>query len=204
MRSRRVGRVQALRRAQAGRVRPTRGRGRARDRRKRRRDSVSIWRSGKVSAQVRRELVRAYSEGRRRVVARRVKAAGATRMRSTAPRIFAKGGQRPRRNERRVDRDDEWTWGEEAQGGAADECCYGAAGVGACQAGEREAASGGAGSGGSAVAAMRKRLKQKKRACSLCKPQKMHWSNRWTAKEEASLKRAEREIQFSRRRAWGT
>lgn len=41
---------------------------------------------------------------------------------------------------------------------------------------------------------MRKRLKLKKRSCSLCKPHKMHISNRWKAKELQGIELAEKEI----------
>jgi len=39
---------------------------------------------------------------------------------------------------------------------------------------------------------MRKRLKNKKRSCALCKPYKRAWESRWKAKEEDQLKRFER------------
>ena len=39
---------------------------------------------------------------------------------------------------------------------------------------------------------MRKRLKQKKRSCVLCKPNKMGWANRWNIKELASIKEFEK------------
>lgn len=38
---------------------------------------------------------------------------------------------------------------------------------------------------------MRKRFKQKKRSCPLCKPNKMGLSNRWNAKEFAKIKEFE-------------
>lgn len=41
---------------------------------------------------------------------------------------------------------------------------------------------------------MRKRLKLKKRSCAMCKPYKMHGSNRWSPKEFDGLVRAEKEI----------
>ena len=41
---------------------------------------------------------------------------------------------------------------------------------------------------------MRKRLKNKRRACALCKPHKRAISNRWKTKEFAILKRAEVEM----------
>lgn len=41
---------------------------------------------------------------------------------------------------------------------------------------------------------MRKRLKNKKRSCALCKPHKTGHSNRWKAKESDRLKRDEKEI----------
>jgi hypothetical protein len=44
---------------------------------------------------------------------------------------------------------------------------------------------------------MRKRLKNKKRSCAMCKPQKRGWDNRWKPKEEDRLRRWERE-----RREW--
>jgi len=39
---------------------------------------------------------------------------------------------------------------------------------------------------------MRKRLKRKRRSCSLCKPHKTAWSSRWKPKEEQALKEFER------------
>ena len=42
---------------------------------------------------------------------------------------------------------------------------------------------------------MRKRLKKKDRSCSLCKPHKTGWSNRWKPKEEQNLKEYEKEKQ---------
>lgn len=47
---------------------------------------------------------------------------------------------------------------------------------------------------------MRKRLKQKKKSCTMCKPHKMHWSNRWNTKEEFKLKLAEKEIKEALKR----
>jgi hypothetical protein len=41
---------------------------------------------------------------------------------------------------------------------------------------------------------MRKRFKQKKDACALCKPFKMGWANRWKDKELTKLKEAEKQI----------
>lgn len=41
---------------------------------------------------------------------------------------------------------------------------------------------------------MRKRFKQKKESCALCKPFKMGWSNRWKDKELTKLKEAEKQI----------
>ena len=38
---------------------------------------------------------------------------------------------------------------------------------------------------------MRKRMKEKKRACGLCKPHKRKLANRWKPKEEARLKETE-------------
>ena len=46
---------------------------------------------------------------------------------------------------------------------------------------------------------MRKRLKQKRRSCCLCKPYKMGIENRWKPKEFARLKRAETEIRQAAR-----
>lgn len=46
---------------------------------------------------------------------------------------------------------------------------------------------------------MRKRLKLKKRSCSLCKPHKMHISNRWKAKELQGIELAEKEIKDNHR-----
>lgn len=40
---------------------------------------------------------------------------------------------------------------------------------------------------------MRKQLKNKKRACGLCKPFKRGWENRWKKKEKQSLKEFEQE-----------
>jgi len=40
---------------------------------------------------------------------------------------------------------------------------------------------------------MRKRTKLKKRSCSLCKPHKMGWVNRWKNKEEFELKEFEKQ-----------
>ncbi len=39
---------------------------------------------------------------------------------------------------------------------------------------------------------MRKRFKQKKRSCPLCKPNKMGRSNRWNVKEFAGIKEFEK------------
>jgi hypothetical protein len=41
---------------------------------------------------------------------------------------------------------------------------------------------------------MRKRYKQKRRSCSLCKPHKRGWDNRWTVKDRLLIERAEKEI----------
>ena len=38
---------------------------------------------------------------------------------------------------------------------------------------------------------MRKRQKQKKKSCAMCKPHKMHRANRWKPREEAALRRYE-------------
>lgn len=35
---------------------------------------------------------------------------------------------------------------------------------------------------------MRKRLKQKKHSCAMCKPHKMQWEGRWKPKDEQKLK----------------
>jgi hypothetical protein len=40
---------------------------------------------------------------------------------------------------------------------------------------------------------MRKRLKNKRRSCTLCKPHKRRGGNRWRAKDEERLRRWERE-----------
>lgn len=40
---------------------------------------------------------------------------------------------------------------------------------------------------------MRKSLKLKKRSCSLCKPNKMGWENRWKERERMLLREFERE-----------
>jgi len=45
----------------------------------------------------------------------------------------------------------------------------------------------------------RKAFKDKRHSCKMCKPHKMHWSNRWSSREEAALRRAEREIQDASR-----
>lgn len=42
---------------------------------------------------------------------------------------------------------------------------------------------------------MRKRYKNKKKSCGLCKPHKRGWSNRWKDKEMQKLKISEKEIQ---------
>lgn len=41
---------------------------------------------------------------------------------------------------------------------------------------------------------MRKRQKQKKHSCPLCKSHKMGWGCRWTHKDADRLKRSEQEI----------
>lgn len=41
---------------------------------------------------------------------------------------------------------------------------------------------------------MRKRYKQKRRSCALCKPQKRGWENRWKPKERQLLDSAETEV----------
>lgn len=46
---------------------------------------------------------------------------------------------------------------------------------------------------------MRKRYRMKLRSCSLCKPHKRGWDNRWKAKELASGVLAEREIRSALR-----
>ncbi len=45
---------------------------------------------------------------------------------------------------------------------------------------------------------MRKRLKNKKCCCAMCKRHKRGWDNRWKNKEEARLKRYEQ----ARQRGW--
>jgi len=40
---------------------------------------------------------------------------------------------------------------------------------------------------------MRKKFKKKKRSCGLCKPHKVGWSNRWTAKDLGFLREFEKE-----------
>ncbi len=46
---------------------------------------------------------------------------------------------------------------------------------------------------------MRKQLKNKKRACGLCKPHKRGGAKRWTPKDAARLKSAESEIREATR-----
>jgi len=41
---------------------------------------------------------------------------------------------------------------------------------------------------------MRKRYKEKKRSCALCKPHKMKWENRWKKKDLDIIERTEKEI----------
>jgi hypothetical protein len=41
---------------------------------------------------------------------------------------------------------------------------------------------------------MRKRLKQKRRSCALCKPHKQGWENRWKAKDRERIESSEREL----------
>ena len=41
---------------------------------------------------------------------------------------------------------------------------------------------------------MRKARKEKARSCSMCKPHKMKWANRWKPKEEAMLRQSEIEM----------
>jgi len=41
---------------------------------------------------------------------------------------------------------------------------------------------------------MRKRFKQKKESCALCKPHKMGWQNRWKDKELSKLEETEKVI----------
>ncbi len=42
---------------------------------------------------------------------------------------------------------------------------------------------------------MRKMYRVKRRACALCKPNKRGWDKRWKPKEEAAIRRFERERQ---------
>ena len=42
---------------------------------------------------------------------------------------------------------------------------------------------------------MRKRLKNKVRACALCKPHKRKWANRWKPKDLDVIARSEKKIQ---------
>ena len=42
---------------------------------------------------------------------------------------------------------------------------------------------------------MRKQFKQKKSACKMCKPHKMHLVNRWSAKDQSLSKAHQKEIQ---------
>jgi hypothetical protein len=46
---------------------------------------------------------------------------------------------------------------------------------------------------------MRKQHKIKKRSCSMCKPHKMGWANRWKPKEQEALKRFEKEKKSNER-----
>lgn len=48
---------------------------------------------------------------------------------------------------------------------------------------------------------MRKRQKEKKHSCKMCKPHKMGWSNRWTPKESERLQRDEKSMRQAVRRA---
>jgi len=41
---------------------------------------------------------------------------------------------------------------------------------------------------------MRKRYKNKKKCCGLCKPHKRGWQKRFTSKEEAKLKEFEKDM----------
>ena len=41
---------------------------------------------------------------------------------------------------------------------------------------------------------MRKKYKEKKRSCALCKPHKMKWVKRWKKKELDIIERSEKEI----------
>jgi len=41
---------------------------------------------------------------------------------------------------------------------------------------------------------MRKRLKDKKRSCAMCKPHKKKWANRWKIKDLDTIHRSETEI----------
>jgi len=43
---------------------------------------------------------------------------------------------------------------------------------------------------------MRKRLRHKRAACSLCKPHKTGHANRWKAKDEAFLQSSDREMRM--------
>lgn len=47
---------------------------------------------------------------------------------------------------------------------------------------------------------MRKRLKNKKTACALCKPHKRAWENRWKPEEFSRLKQDEADMRSARRR----
>lgn len=40
----------------------------------------------------------------------------------------------------------------------------------------------------------RKQYKQKDKSCAFCKPHKMHWANRWKAKDLSKMKALDKEI----------
>ena len=44
------------------------------------------------------------------------------------------------------------------------------------------------------ITGMRKQYKQKLKSCKMCKPHKMHWANRWKAKDISLQKEAQKEI----------
>jgi hypothetical protein len=46
---------------------------------------------------------------------------------------------------------------------------------------------------------MRKRTKKKRCSCAMCKPHKTGGACRWTPKEQASIREAERQAQDARR-----
>ena len=43
---------------------------------------------------------------------------------------------------------------------------------------------------------MRKRYKNKKKSCGLCKPHKRGWTNRWSAKDKRDLMDGQKEIEY--------